>query len=1319
MLKVLVLACCSFICGARGLCADNHFTGIGGDGHLTVNYRNDGVKGKCLSSDFNVMGAVFPGTPLLGLENEGTLSLYFKLNKKIHYSLLRPWKMKRGFFFAGTIGVAGTGLQHIENGFKAYIDINRKTGKQVLMVQTATSRETGNRIHYISGGAAVRDKVWHHLVISWKGSRVTVFLNGRNVGASRSFVCPDFSKIQFMRLGYVVPKFAMYGALDEFKIINKGSSKYSDIDGWLKNGSNNVFYASFDNTLKAVGSDRFDGDNVVAGRIAFPFERLNTAISQKEQNFKVYLANGSNKNLDYQLEAIFEPVKVKGMKFAGTLGARLVPVKVPLQGTALHGRINLINGKVVLPGNWLYRCHLRGRVGAYRINTENSPVAVSAPPLNIKKASAAASRVESCSRQQGLRYSPLSGIKMERLWLSWRIIEEKRGEFDWSLIDQYVKEAEMTGVELMPVVWKMPLWASTAPAKKPAKYAKMSQSDWDEIRSHKYLPHLQALTRFAFEMAKRYRGRIKYYEFWNEPNATFKGEPAGYAKALNAYIEGIKKGDPKAKVAGISGSPGFVGYTDNVLSVKELKQFDIHAGHYYFNSKDPTKAVPEKNLPLIKNLFKVLRSHKRDVPLWGTESGVGHAKRDLFKPLSEEEVVKRQAAGKQIRHAGGVSIVSEYRASVLKVRHWITLFANGVEKNFSWLPGTNRNFMDNIPYMPFISTVYCARLFYGTDRMAERIDLGDEDLYCYKFKKDKTEFYTFHANGKIGTVKLKISGPGHKVYATDHFGNSVPFVVKDGTAVVKVQEAPLFLFEAGSLKVDNALRVPSNLSIVIGENKRFAVTVCNEDAKLLDAVLALIPGDSGLQFNPSSVRLSLKPGSTRKVDFTLTLKQKVAAGNNQFRVRLTSRNETMSEKTVKFSVVKPGTILALPETSEQLVVDGQLSEWNGKKFIDFSSKENMVIGTLSEMEKVVFHEKERWKGKSDLDGRFALAFTDGAIYGAVRVRDDKLTPNPRRAFDGDSVELFIDGRSGESQGSSYTGKGCAQLFLAPLGKEGVVRKVGAGAAGAPDGAVYAWRKTAEGYDVEFRIPLDHRFFPAVNGEEKFRVGFDIGLNDCDTSQLQARDNRKVQMMWSGSGRNFADASGYGKLTLKRNLKNIIVNGDFSDEARKLRANGLYKYIGSNGSVSGKQMKKLKKDSIARFSVGIVRDKGPKHGNVLKVECQDDQLAKGKFPLGFVIYQKGIKKSGRYRLSFDLKTDLKPVDSSFVNAFTSDIHVMLAAGKHGPNLGRDADFVRNTTDWTRKTFIYELPPGTQQINIRFIMKGCTGSFSVDNIDFCKI
>ena len=112
------------------------------------------------------------------------------------------------------------------------------------------------------------------------------------------------------------------------------------------------------------------------------------------------------------------------------------------------------------------------------------------------------------------------------------------GRFEWVAADRIVDEAAQADVNLifrvdMPPVWAMP-----------------------EVDSPQYttLPaYPEALQEFCFVLASRYKGRVKGYQVWNEPNLArewrdLPPNPAAYVTLLRACYIGIKTADDQALV---------------------------------------------------------------------------------------------------------------------------------------------------------------------------------------------------------------------------------------------------------------------------------------------------------------------------------------------------------------------------------------------------------------------------------------------------------------------------------------------------------------------------------------------------------------------------------------------------------------------------------------------------------------------------------------------------------------------------------------------------------------------------------------------------
>lgn len=134
------------------------------------------------------------------------------------------------------------------------------------------------------------------------------------------------------------------------------------------------------------------------------------------------------------------------------------------------------------------------------------------------------------------------------LWVKqrfeWQNIErDGKGRFEWSESDRVVKAIDEAGLKIVARLDGLPGWARAVPIY-PMIGPPDRLSDWSD---------------FVAALASRYKGRIKAYEIWNEPNLAreWGGSPPDaveYAALLKASYGAIKRGDPQALVitAGLS-----------------------------------------------------------------------------------------------------------------------------------------------------------------------------------------------------------------------------------------------------------------------------------------------------------------------------------------------------------------------------------------------------------------------------------------------------------------------------------------------------------------------------------------------------------------------------------------------------------------------------------------------------------------------------------------------------------------------------------------------------------------------------------------------
>jgi polysaccharide biosynthesis protein PslG len=135
-----------------------------------------------------------------------------------------------------------------------------------------------------------------------------------------------------------------------------------------------------------------------------------------------------------------------------------------------------------------------------------------------------------------------AGFRWVKQAFAWREIEGSgKGQYDWSVSDRIVDQAESIGLHVIARLDSDPSWASGQVYPNANNIIMTPPND------------LQDFADFCYNLASRYKGRIAAYQLWNEPNLSrewggMAPDPEGYVRFLKAGYEAIKRGDPNAIV---------------------------------------------------------------------------------------------------------------------------------------------------------------------------------------------------------------------------------------------------------------------------------------------------------------------------------------------------------------------------------------------------------------------------------------------------------------------------------------------------------------------------------------------------------------------------------------------------------------------------------------------------------------------------------------------------------------------------------------------------------------------------------------------------
>lgn len=236
------------------------------------------------------------------------------------------------------------------------------------------------------------------------------------------------------------------------------------------------------------------------------------------------------------------------------------------------------------------------------------------------------------------KFSNLCNIKFKnlRLWdadVFWPDLEKNDNEWDFNKLDKFVEISEKEGYTLIFTLGQSPTWAASN------KYIKSPYGDHVKPVPPK---DIELWKRYIRKLGTRYKGKIEYWEIWNEPDVWFfyTGSIQEMVELTKTANEILKEIDPKNKIispsiTGWKGWPGGLWWLDIYLTLGGGKYCDIIGFHFYNGDLTP----PEIAFSHIEQIYRILKKHKLlDKPLWNTESGFHLRKR--FNQLSAAYVAR-------------------------------------------------------------------------------------------------------------------------------------------------------------------------------------------------------------------------------------------------------------------------------------------------------------------------------------------------------------------------------------------------------------------------------------------------------------------------------------------------------------------------------------------------------------------------------------------------------------------------------------------------------------------------------------------------------
>jgi hypothetical protein len=343
-----------------------------------------------------------------------------------------------------------------------------------------------------------------------------------------------------------------------------------------------------------------------------------------------------------------------------------------------------------------------------------------------------------------------AGIQWVQTPFDWDAVESPEGVWHFDHLDETVAWADAAGIRLLATLNYNVPWATPA---------------------HK---HMDKWLTYVRKVVGRYRGSVRHWEVWNEPNGQWfwpSPSPADYAVFLKETSRAIKQIDPGLQVV-FGGTYNIdTGYIEAALKAGARDSFDVVSVHPYGSSVDNIGND-------IARLVAVLKRYQAAAkPIWITEWGWSAVNND---PREEQQHAVNLAIGWNIAlHDPPVKRIFWYE------------FQSQEEK-----PSDREHYFGLVrrDLTPRPAYLACQALTRARPS-GSTTDEGDW------WRQGMTWPHWVRPDGRKGWAvwlwsgeadyRLKVRGP--VVEAFDHLGKPLPLDVKDGAARVRLARAPIYV----------------------------------------------------------------------------------------------------------------------------------------------------------------------------------------------------------------------------------------------------------------------------------------------------------------------------------------------------------------------------------------------------------------------------------------------------------------------------------------------------------------------------------------------
>lgn len=557
----------------------------------------------------------------------------------------------------------------------------------------------------------------------------------------------------------------------------------------------------------------------------------------------------------------------------------------------------------------------------------------------------------------------LCGAKIVRVDFGWKRIQPHPDQWNFTIYDGIVEAFAGEHIEVLALLDHCPEWAipeGTRP-KNPR-------------RRGAGLPDLNAYAAYCETAAHRYKGKIRFFEIWNEPDAVdFANFPASdYMRLLEHGYDAIKKAAPDSLVmnGGIASAHFNTGPEDlrnpgilNRLIADGGRHFDLFAfhGHGSYGNYIGQLEILEKCGIIAPD--KPWRWYSNETAQSSASVGEKAQAETLFRKLL----------------AAWAHGAIGYNWYNLREKGWFP--PGSGERHFGLVTS------DLQPKPVYVTYNMLANTFRGGKFLRE-LPLGKGTRALLFEDARRRGVLALWSDGETRTWFL--SGLPAGTRKIDLYGNESPVPMKNGLACLKISESP-FALRMPAIPVETieakgallACPLPLQMMSGTGERPPFSISLANPTNQTITLTGEAKP-PRGVRTDPAGFRITLRPGEKRDVAIRLIPAEKFDASPlHPAMLELVVTPEGLARQSFFVAVVRAPS--------------------GGNRAVTFRTDRK------EQFESPADGTKNSWRGPDDLSADIAVDRKGKSLRLKTTVRDDRHVQPFRGSsiWQGDSIQFEL------------------------------------------------------------------------------------------------------------------------------------------------------------------------------------------------------------------------------------------------------------------------------------------------------------------------